>query len=192
VIGEETLSSIAEPPSGTAEPLLVRHFGARENGHQSAKRLGLIGCVWGRAEKTGLPGFGSSRKGGNHVLRGAKAALQRRTATHCDSATLQQQFLQSAKVDLISKYPEQAASINKTFDALAKEPMRFDDVFQALLPVYRNHYTISQIQELNNFYSTDIMRSMVKESPLVVQEAAPIVVKLMNDYIARTANIAMQ
>lgn len=106
--------------------------------------------------------------------------------------SMQQQVLQSAKADLLSKYPGQADSIDRTFDALAKEPVRFEDVFQALLPVYRNHYTVSQIQELNKFYSTDVMRSMVKEAPLVMQDAAPIMVKLMNDYIARTANISMQ
>jgi hypothetical protein len=75
--------------------------------------------------------------------------------------------------------------INREFDAIAREAIRFEDVIKALLPVYQKHFTLGEIQELNKFYSTDVMRGMVTKMPLITQEAAPIQVRLLSDYFQR-------
>jgi len=64
-------------------------------------------------------------------------------------------------------------------------PIRVEDVIKEFLPVYQKHFTLSEIQELNKFYSTDIMQGLVAKLPLITQDAAPIQVKLFEDYDQR-------
>ena len=60
-----------------------------------------------------------------------------------------------------------------------------DDVIKNLLPVYKNYFSIEELQELNKFYSTEIMQNMTKKNVGLTIEAAPIQIKLMNDYQKR-------
>ncbi len=98
---------------------------------------------------------------------------------------LQQQLVQNARISRLSKNPEDAEQINKLFDAITKEAVTYEDVFRELLPVYQKHLSLNEIQELNKLYSTDIMQDMVKKMPLLTQDAAPIIMRLMNDYFER-------
>ncbi len=100
-------------------------------------------------------------------------------------ASSQQQLTLNQKLNLLSEYPEDADEINKVFDAAAETAPRFEDVISELMPVYQKHYSLSEIQELNKFYSTEIMQGMVKKAPLISQDAAPIQVRLFNDYSKR-------
>lgn len=99
--------------------------------------------------------------------------------------SMQQQLIQNVKVDLLSKNPEDAEEINKILGAVVKEAVKFEDGIMELLPVYQKHFALNEIQELNKFYSTDVMQGMVKKMPLLTQDAAPIQVKLLNDYFQR-------
>ena len=98
---------------------------------------------------------------------------------------MQEQLTQRTKADLVSKFPERARTINTVFDAVTKEAIRLEEVIQELLPVYQKHFSLNEIQELNKFYSTEVMQGMVKKMPLVTQDAAPLQVKLMNAYLQR-------
>src|SRR5262245_50847246 len=71
------------------------------------------------------------------------------SGTRAAVESMQQQFIQSAKIDLLSKHPQDAEKINKFFDAVTKEAVRLDDVIRELLPVYQKHYSLNEIQELN-------------------------------------------
>ena len=102
-----------------------------------------------------------------------------------DSQT--QQLIQIEKMNELVKNPENAEEINKRFDVITKEAIRFDDVIRALLPVYQKHFTLAELQELNKFYSTETMQNMIVKLPLIVQDAAPIQVKLISDYFERIA-----
>ena len=53
------------------------------------------------------------------------------------------------------------------------------------MPVYQKHFSLTEIQESNKFYSTDVMQGMVKKTPLVAQDAAPIQTKILNDCMER-------
>jgi len=100
-----------------------------------------------------------------------------------DSQT--QQLIQIEKMNELKKNPENAKEIIKQFDLITKEAIRFDDVIRALLPVYQKHFTLAELQELNKFYSTETMQKMIVKLPLIVQDAAPIQVKLISDYYER-------
>jgi len=102
--------------------------------------------------------------------------------------SMQQQVIQNAKYNLISQYPGEAETINKIFEVAAKESPTLEDMMKDLMPVYQKHFSISEIQELNKFYSTDSMQSMVRKMPLLTHDAAPIQVKILNDYFDRFYN----
>ncbi|WP_400171964.1 DUF2059 domain-containing protein [Pseudomonas caricapapayae] len=96
---------------------------------------------------------------------------------------MQQQMSQAAKADLIAKRPEDAELIIKYADRMTKEAPRFEDVIKSLMPLYQKHFSLTEIQELNKFYSTDVMQGLVKKQPLLIQEAIPIQMKLFNNYM---------
>jgi len=99
--------------------------------------------------------------------------------------TMQQQLLQAQKADLLSQRPKDAEDINTLFDAVGKESPRPEDIIRDFIPIYQKHFSINEIQELNKFYSTDVMQGMVKKMPLVIQDAAPLQVKLVNEFRQR-------
>src|SRR5262245_15730527 len=76
---------------------------------------------------------------------------------------MQHQILLQSKVDLLSKFPNDAAKTNLLVEWVEKELPKLDDVLRAILPVYQKHFTLTEIQELNKFYSTDVMQGMVKK-----------------------------
>jgi hypothetical protein len=95
-------------------------------------------------------------------------------------------YLESQKTELLSAHPEQAAVINRYFEAVSQEmPSFFDEVVTAILPVYQKYFTLEEIQALDKFYSTGPMRQMVREGPLIAQEIVPVQNKLVADLLAR-------
>lgn len=99
--------------------------------------------------------------------------------------SMQKQLLQTAKADLIAQHPDEARRINEIFDAAARESPHLEDVIKELMPVYQKYFSITEIQELNKFYSTDVMQGMTKKIPLLTQDAAPIQVRIVNDFFKR-------
>ncbi len=99
--------------------------------------------------------------------------------------SMQRQLLLAAKADLLLKNPNNAAAITNMLDAVEKEAIKLDDVIREILPIYQKHFTLAEIQELNKFYSTEVMQGMVKKMPLLTQDAAPVQMTLMNDYFKR-------
>ena len=97
----------------------------------------------------------------------------------------QQQVLQKVREELLLKYPEDAAATTEELAILEKEAISFDEAVKAILPVYRKHFTLAELQELNKFYSTDAMQAMVKKTPFVAQDLAPVQLKMMSDFLAR-------
>ena len=91
------------------------------------------------------------------------------------------QLLQQFMIQAIQEYPENADEITEIFKTIANEAITVDDVIRKFLPVYTKFYTIEQIQELNRFYSTDIMQQLVKNSQALIVELAPLQVELINE-----------
>ncbi|MCE5983160.1 MULTISPECIES: DUF2059 domain-containing protein [unclassified Pseudomonas] len=97
----------------------------------------------------------------------------------------QRELAKRARLELLLAHPEEAKSINAYFDLVAQEGLKFEDVFQEVLPVYQRHFTVGQIQALNKFYSTEVMQDMVRKTPLLAHELMPIQSKMINAYSQR-------
>ena len=65
--------------------------------------------------------------------------------------------------------------------ASVEELPKFDSLVETFMPIYVKYYTLAEIQELNKFYSTDIMQQLVKTQPLIMQDAAPLFTKMYMD-----------
>jgi hypothetical protein len=107
------------------------------------------------------------------------------SGTRASLDSMQQQLFKNLESEEIRKHPEDATEIIKGISIAAKEVIRFEDVVKALLPVYQKHLSLEEIQELNRFYSTKTMQNMVNKLPLITQEAAPIQIQMMQEYMER-------
>jgi hypothetical protein len=90
--------------------------------------------------------------------------------------SMQENLLNNFISTLVSQYPSDAEAINKAAKRVREEAFRLDDMINILIPIYKKYYTVSQIQELNKFYSTQPMREMVEKTPYVQEEFVPIIV----------------
>jgi Uncharacterized protein conserved in bacteria (DUF2059) len=98
---------------------------------------------------------------------------------------MQKQVLLNSKNAALSQDPGSAKEIERAFEVIEKESIKLDDVMREVLPIYQKHFTLAELQELNKFYSTEVMQGMTKKLPLVTQDAAPVQVRMMNDYLER-------
>ncbi len=98
---------------------------------------------------------------------------------------MQEQMMINLRMNLIRESPDKAEEINLILDTALDEAITVDEVIKKLLPVYRNHFTIEELQELNKFYSTEIMQNLVRKTPTLMREAAPIQVELLQDFQSR-------
>jgi len=91
------------------------------------------------------------------------------------------QLLQQMMLQTIQQYPEDAEEITMIFRTIAEESVTLDDVIRKLLPIYQKYYSIENLQELNRFYSTEIMQQMVKHCQAMAVESAPLQLELINE-----------
>lgn len=97
------------------------------------------------------------------------------------SEQLQEQMLKGLEVALISQEPQRAEEIKQMVQAFREEALTFDEIRERILPIYKKHFTIEELQELNRFYSTKVMQAMVAKTPLLAQEIVPIQMALMKE-----------
>lgn len=102
--------------------------------------------------------------------------------------SMQRQLLINAKNAALTQNPTDAENIEKAFQIIEREAIKLDDVIREILPIYENHFTLVELQELNKFYSTEAMQAMVKKLPLVTQDAAPGQLRMMNEYLERVSS----
>ncbi len=101
---------------------------------------------------------------------------------------LQQQAVIALRNNLIREHPENVKEINLIMDASLEEAPTVDDIIRKLLPIYGNYFTIEELQELNKFYSTEIMQNMIIKTPALMQEFAPLQLELIQDHQVRIAD----
>jgi hypothetical protein len=105
--------------------------------------------------------------------------------------SMQQEILQNAKnaqMTALSENPSHAYEITRSLaelDAIQKEAIKPDEIIQEAIPIYQKYFSVNEIQELNKFYSTDVMQGMVKKMPSLAHDLAPIQMKLIKDYFER-------
>jgi hypothetical protein len=71
---------------------------------------------------------------------------------------------------------------NKTMDAMMKG-MPFDEMMQAMIPVYQKHFTKGDITALNAFYSSPTGQKVLEELPAITGESMQAMMPIMNKYL---------
>jgi hypothetical protein len=97
----------------------------------------------------------------------------------------QQHMLSNLRTQAITANPSDAAEITKIWSIIDKEAIKLDDVIREILPSYQKHFSLAEMQELNKFYSTELMQGMIKKLPLLAQDLAPIQTQMLQDYMER-------
>ena len=81
--------------------------------------------------------------------------------------------------------PDFDKRMKKAMSDLVKN-MPVDDIIQAMIPAYQDHFTRGDIQAMNTFYSSPVGQKVLEELPAVNQEcmkaAMPILSKYLTDW----------
>lgn len=69
--------------------------------------------------------------------------------------------------------------------------MPFDEITQAMIPTYQQHFTKGDIEAMNAFYSSPVGQKVLQQLPVVMQEgskaAMPIVSRYLGEWKDRMA-----
>jgi len=74
------------------------------------------------------------------------------------------------------------ARMKKMMDDLRKG-MPTDDIIDAMIPAYQNHFTRSDIQAINAFYSSPVGQKVLEQLPAVMQEGMQAAMPIMSKYV---------
>ena len=102
-----------------------------------------------------------------------------------DSIKEQSERLKEA---MIAKDPHSSKRITRYTNVIAEEAEKYEEVVRDMLPVYQKYFTLQELQELNKFYSTEIMQDMRKKRPAVSKELAALSAKRVMTMMERMAN----
>ncbi len=80
--------------------------------------------------------------------------------------------------------PEFDTLMKKWMDDLIKN-MPSDEILDAMIPAYQNHFTRSDIQAMNAFYSSPVGQKVLEELPAVLQEGMQAAMPIMSDYLTK-------
>jgi hypothetical protein len=101
------------------------------------------------------------------------------SGTRKSTQLMSDNLFKNVRAQLIAQDPKNAERIDKIMDMAKKDAIKFDDIFDVILPVHKKYFTTSGIQELNKFYSTRPMRDMIEKMPEVQEEFGPILTRIM-------------
>jgi hypothetical protein len=73
--------------------------------------------------------------------------------------------------------------MKKMMDELAKT-MPIDEITQAMIPAYQKHFTHSDIEAMNTFYSSPVGQKVLQELPAVMQEGMQAAMPIMSQYLS--------
>jgi hypothetical protein len=78
--------------------------------------------------------------------------------------------------------PDFDTHMKKMMDDLRKN-MPVDEIVDAMIPAYQNHFTQSDIQAMNAFYSSPVGQKVLEQSPAVMQEGMQAAMPIMSKYL---------
>jgi hypothetical protein len=111
------------------------------------------------------------------------------SGTRASFDAVQRAFINAVKIELLEENPSVAANVVQFANELTRDPMRLDDILERMLPVFREHFTVSELQELNRFYSTERMQRMLQRMPPVIDVFAAKQVELAQQYRSRAFHL---
>jgi hypothetical protein len=98
------------------------------------------------------------------------------------SQNMQQLFRDQILKDKGSVPPEFDAHFKKAMDDLIKG-MPLDQITQAMIPAYQQHFTKSDIEAMNTFYSSPVGQKVLQQLPAVMQEGSKAAMPIVSKYL---------
>jgi uncharacterized protein len=99
---------------------------------------------------------------------------------------VQSKTMQQAVHDQLAKQKELPADfeprMNKMMDEMYKS-LPWDDMMQAMIPAYQNHFTHGDIMAMNAFYSSPVGQKVLEELPAVMQEGMQQIMPLLSKWV---------
>ena len=108
------------------------------------------------------------------------------TGARAQNEAFRTSYLEQFRKAMLDK-GQDVKKVNAMLDFMKEEfdGLTQDKFIELVLPVYQKYYTLEEMQELNKFYSTEIMQQKVAKDPLVQQALAPTFMKLQQEMIQR-------
>jgi hypothetical protein len=85
---------------------------------------------------------------------------------------------------------KEKGTLPANFDAVMQKAMAdlvkgmpADEIIDAMIPAYQNHFTRSDIQAMNAFYSSPVGQKVLEELPSVMQEGMQAAMPIMSKYL---------
>src|SRR5260370_7992971 len=101
---------------------------------------------------------------------------------HVQSQSMEQLVRDQVLKDKGSVPPEFDAHFKKTMDELIRG-MPVDEITEAMIPAYQKHFTKSEIEAMNTFYSSPVGQKVLHELPAVIRAAAQSTMPLLSNYL---------
>ena len=98
------------------------------------------------------------------------------------SQNMQQLFRDQLLKDKGSVPPEFDTHFKKAMDDLIKG-MPVDEITQAMIPAYQQHFTKSDIAAMNAFYSSPLGQKVLQQLPAVMQEGSQAAMPIVSKYL---------
>ena len=98
---------------------------------------------------------------------------------------LPDQLIDAQRNNLVTAFPGAQEEIDRILNLAREEQPEFSEIVDLFFPTYEKYYSVDEIQELNKFYSTELMQNMVKKSRVINAELAPILTSVQQDVMMR-------
>ena len=79
--------------------------------------------------------------------------------------------------------PDFESRMAKIMDELVKG-MPVDEITDAMIPSYQNHFTKGDIEAMNKFYSSPVGQKVLEQLPAVMQEGMQAAMPIMSKYLS--------
>jgi hypothetical protein len=99
------------------------------------------------------------------------------------SQSMQQLVRDQVLKDKGSVPSEFDAHFKKTMDEIIRG-MPVDEITEAMIPAYQKHFTKSEIEAMNTFYSSPVGQKVLEELPAVMREGAQAAMPIMSKYLS--------
>lgn len=96
--------------------------------------------------------------------------------------------MNAMKQDVIDRYKAKVKATSpediqemETYIKFFEKILDHDKIVKEIMPLFRRYFTIEELQELNKFYSTDIMQKWVNKLPYIVHDQVDLIGKLTKE-----------
>lgn len=99
------------------------------------------------------------------------------------SKAMQQLFSDQIMKEKGSLPPDFESRMGKIMDELVKG-MPVDEITDAMIPSYQNHFSKGDIEAMNKFYSSPVGQKVLEQLPAVMQEGMQAAMPIMSKYLS--------